>query len=488
MIVALAMSIFLIGAVGLAVDGAHLYSQRQMAQATADSAAIAAMMSIFDGTNGAGATGFVSTPGSTFTCSTTDARTPCVYAKNNGFGGSASDTVTIDFPASPTTAAPGVNFASTYPTVLVRATVTRNVNATLMRLVGAGATTAVTAKAMAAIIDVMSPVPILVNHPTKSDSLHTNGGVNVQILGGPARSIEVNSSSTTAVTTAGSGTVDLSLAGPTGNGADFGVWGGPTTQPFIFNPGTLPGKYLPSASWMRDPLENVAPPDPATLPTAPAPTTLANGVNGCPAGAKKQCYLYSPGIYPLGIDGKNSVPVFQPGIYYIQSTAGMLCNANCDMYMATAGVADPAPPSGTGTGWTGNMLVYNTGPTGNPTNAGPISLGANGSISLVGSPSGSAYKGILFFQNRASIARTHSLGGGGDLTLVGTIYMTNTRATMLGDASHFQELDLQGNPGSATNITGEIITDVLGLGGNAGITMNLSAIPSLFLSQVALVN
>src|SRR6185312_2913536 len=46
-LVALAMSIFLIGAVGLAVDGSHIYSQRQMAQTAADSAAIGGMMSIF---------------------------------------------------------------------------------------------------------------------------------------------------------------------------------------------------------------------------------------------------------------------------------------------------------------------------------------------------------------------------------------------------------------------------------------------------------
>jgi len=59
---------------------------------------------------------------------------------------------------------------------------------------------------------------------------------------------------------------------------------------------------------------------------------------------------------------------------------------------------------------------------------------------------------------------------------------------MLGDATHFQELDLQGGPGSATHITGEIITDVLHLGGNSGITMNLSSVPSIFISQVALVN
>lgn len=494
LIVALAMSIFLIGAVGLAVDGAHLYSQRQMAQAAADAAAQAGMMSVFDATSGTGAHGFVSTPGSSFTCGTTDARTPCLYAMNNGFGGSAGDTVTIDFPTPPATAAPGVNFASTliYPTVLVRATVRRDVSTTLMRMVGAGPTATVTAQAMAAIVDVLSPVPILVNHPTMSGSFHTNGGVDVQIFGGPSRSVEVNSESSTAVTTAGGGTVDLSHAGPKSNGADFGVWGGPSPNPsFTFLAGTLPGHYVPGASWMQDPLKDVPPPP---VPTTPGNfTSLIDGQNGCPnprGPGVKDCQLYSPGLYVGGINGNNSTPVFKPGIYYLQG-GGFTCRNNCNILMATGFGADDS--TGTNTGWTGNVLFYNTGPAGNSANAGTFDLGANGSINLVGSPSASIYKGILLFQDRASNANignsgAHKLGGGGDLALIGTLYLTNTRDTMLGDANHYQELQLQGNPGSATNITGEIIVDVLGLGGNAGITMTLSPTPSVTIQQVAMVN
>jgi Putative Flp pilus-assembly TadE/G-like len=482
-IVAVAMSIFLIGAAGLVIDGANLYSQRQMAQTAADAAAESGMMSIFDGTNGTGAAAF--STGSTITCTTADAETPCVYARQNGFGGSASDTVTIDFPDKSTVS--GVSFATTYPTVLIRATVQRNVSTTLMRFVGAGSTTTVSATAMAAIVSVTAPVPILVVHPTKSGSLHTNGGVDVSITGGPSRSIEVNSNSTTAVTTAGSGTIDLSLAGPSGNGADFGVWGGPSSAPFTFVPGTLPGRYLPRASWMQDPLAAVAAP-PVPTNTGPMGThvALANGVSGCPASPKKGCQLYYPGLYTAGIDGKNSTPVFVPGIYYIQSNAGIACASNCDMVMAT-GFTDTGANT-TGTGWTGNVLFYNTGSTSKPTTTGPINLGSNGSVNLVGSPNSSTYKGILFFQDRAADAQTHSLGGGGAMTLVGTIYLTNTRSTILGSSTHFQELDLQGNPGSATNIDGEIIVDVLGLGGNAGITMSLSSTPTLIISEVAMIN
>jgi hypothetical protein len=181
--------------------------------------------------------------------------------------------------------------------------------------------------------------------------------------------------------------------------------------------------------------------------------------------------------------------VFKPGIYYIQSSKGFGCSANCDMYMAT-GFTDGA--GGTNTSWTGNMLVYNTGPAATPTNAGQFSLSANGNINLVGSPSGSSYLGILFFQARNSVANTgknaHSLGGNGSLTLKGTLYFTNTLTTMKGDATHYQEVDLQGTPGNTTLIQGEIIVGALGMGGNGSITMNLNSDKTLDVRQVAMVN
>ena len=74
------------------------------------------------------------------------------------------------------------------------------------------------------------------------------------------------------------------------------------------------------------------------------------------------------------------------------------------------------------------------------------------------------------------------------MTLKGTIYLTNTLATMNGDSTHYQELDLQGTPGNTTKIQGEIIVGALGLGGNGGITMNLNSTATLTVRQVALVN
>ena len=116
-----------------------------------------------------------------------------------------------------------------------------------------------------------------------------------------------------------------------------------------------------------------------------------------------------------------------------------------------------------------------------------------GAWSLIGSPPGSSYEGILFFEDRTAAANTgtsgaHSLGGGGALSIVGTIYLTNTRATMLGSAAHYQELHLNGNSGNATTIQGEIIVDELTLGGGGIIQMNLNSNVAYTVDQVALVN
>jgi hypothetical protein len=146
--------------------------------------------------------------------------------------------------------------------------------------------------------------------------------------------------------------------------------------------------------------------------------------------------------------------------------------------------------TGTGTGWDGTaagggILVYNSG-------TGQINIGANGSVNLIGSPAGSSYKNILFFEDHSAGANigknAHSLGGGGALKLQGTIYLTNTLATMNGDSTHYQELDLSGNSGNQTLIQGEIIVGVLGLGGTGGIEMDLNPNASLVVQQVALVN
>jgi Flp pilus assembly protein TadG len=499
-LVTLAMSIFLIGAVGLGFDGSHLYSQRQRAQTAADAAAQAAMMSVYDGTYGAGPAAFSLTSGN-ITCGINDKKTPCAYAYLNGFGkGSYVDTVTVSFPTS----APGVSLAPTgadVPVNLIQVKVSRTVPTTFMRLLGPTGTT-VTATATAAIIDVKSPIPILVLHPhltSKMPSpLSLQGTPVVTICGGPSRSIQVNSDSSTAFNVGGTAHADLRKAGPkdtkgtctTGTGADIGVRGGPLTSP---NPLTYygVGKYVQPASIMQDPLKDVSPPLIPSVPGTQTPIVAGRSSGGvaCPLStAPHGCTLLTPGLFSSGISLSNTYAMFKPGIYYLQGSGGFVCASNCDGVMVS-GTADTI----TGTGWdgtvaNGGMLVYNTG-------TGQFQVGSNGATDLIGSSTSSSYLGILFFQDRTAAANnsdqkppnSHSLGGGGALTLVGTIYLTNTVDTMLGNSKHYQELDLQGGSGSGTTVQGEIIVDTLQMGGTGAITMNLNSDASYIVKKVALV-
>jgi Flp pilus assembly protein TadG len=486
------MGIFLLGALGLAIDGSHLYAHRQMAQAAADAAAQAGIMSIFDGTNGAGAHAFAT--GSTITCASSDPKTPCYYAQTlNGFN-DANDVVTVDFPTAADVGVSLSSLSASDPVNLLRVTIQRRVDTTLIRLLGPSFEY-VSASGTAAILGVLSPIPIIVTHPTRSGSFDLSGTGStpkIQICGGGGRSIQVNSSSGSSLTSNGNPIADLSHAGPkdpgnctTGTGGTFANSGSQSSPGFPLQLGTT-GRYVSRASWMEDPLKDVVPPSPPTSgslwPTNPTATSLADGVSGCPSPSQKACMLYSPGVYTNPIHVQNQTAVFKPGIYYMNGV-NFETAANGYMTMAT-GLTDDS--TGTNTGWTGNILVYMTG-SGSPASTGAISVGANGSVSLVGSPDNSSYRGILFFVDRNAASQTHTLDGGGGLTLIGTVYATPTRGSMLTTPSRFQTLDMSGNAGSSTHITGEIIVSALSLGGTPGIVMTLSALPNFIVRQVALV-
>ena len=71
--------------------------------------------------------------------------------------------------------------------------------------------------------------------------------------------------------------------------------------------------------------------------------------------------------------------------------------------------------------------------------------------------------------------------------MIGTVYVTNSLAIMTATPGQFQNVLLQGTPGSNTVITGEIVASTLTLGGNAGITMFLNPAEVLHIRQVCLV-
>src|SRR5438132_13964468 len=90
LLVVVAMAIVLVGGLGLAIDGSQLYAHSQMAQAAADAAAMAGIMSMFQGVNTISTNPAKFSTAATFTCTTTDAQLPCRYARLNGFGSDAT--------------------------------------------------------------------------------------------------------------------------------------------------------------------------------------------------------------------------------------------------------------------------------------------------------------------------------------------------------------------------------------------------------------
>lgn len=492
----IALSLVLVGAMGLVIDGAHLYDELQLAQVAADAAATAGALSMLQGTNTFGTTAF--------TCGTTDTKIPCQYARMNGFGGSASDTVTVDFPTCTGTPDPcgyEASLSSDTPNQ-IRVTITRTVKNSIIQMLGALLTTPVSTSATAAIVSVQSPTPIIVTDPWNQDTLTAGGSTYIKVCGGPSRSIQVNSSNAKAFEGA---TLDLSQAGPadpgdctSGTGADLGVFGGipGPTAPSGVSLGST-GHYVQPASPIQDPFANV--PAPAVPTTLGTHANIANGVHGCTDSGG--CVEYKPGLYTSGLAPGNNSVIFDPGLYYVQGTSdisfthtkggGVNYNAMC-----VGCAADPD----TGTG----MVIYNTGPAGSTVNhnpAGAFSWGTQAHLAFQGASLTTTnlqgqvvptapYYGILFFEDRTADANSHQFGqGNGCFSVVGTVYITNTADIMKNDSTHthYQSVSYQGTPCSNTYNRGDIVVGQLHLGGNAAIMMNLVPYGFMNIRQVALV-
>jgi Flp pilus assembly protein TadG len=507
------MGIFLLGALGLAIDVGQMYAHQQMAQVAADAAAQAGILSILNGTN----TGTNAFGSAAHTCTTTDLITPCMHARKDGFGGAANDVVLVDFPSAATVGLDPATLSASDPVNIIRVTITRSVPGGLIRLVGGPTSSPVKAIAAAAIVAVDSPTPIIVTHPTMDHSLSTNGTTNIIICGGPSRSIQVNSNSPNAYASPkAGGTIDLSHAGPgdTGNctggtGSDFGVLGGDTTNPGSVLLGST-GHYVSPSSVIEDPFKDVpAPAVPDLSDTNGGPVTIHSGTHGC---TFTDCVEYHPGLYTSGlrVSGGNPV-IFTPGLYYIQTGGFQLKNvdgggglANEWNAMCTTCAADAA----TGMG----MVVYDTGPAGatygsNATGGFDISTNVRatlkGSTRTTTNASGEVvptapYYNLLFWEDRTAddhsgmnpttAGGSHSMGqGNGCFTLIGTIYATNTRAAMIANPNHYQEVIYNGTPCSTTVNSGYIVVSSLQIVGTTTIRMNLVPFGFLKVRQVALV-
>jgi hypothetical protein len=535
------VGLVLMGSLGLAIDSGQLYGHRQMAQVAADAAAEAGIISIFGHTNSTTYNNVLN--GTAFTCTNgSDTRSPCAYARLNGFGLSGStDTVSVDFPDPSSPVLTGVSGLTTHFTPnAVHVLITRNVGTTFLRLFGASATSSIKAAGTAAILNVVNPVPIIVLHPTLFHAFETGGSGGITVCGGPQQSIQVNSRhSTEATSVSGNNKIDLSHAGPlddgfcnTGTGSDFGTFGGPSAQPGGIQLGNSKSHYYQPSLPINDPFADVAAPSkplidrdcstttcgvgtpPVSVPigltaTGDCPSSTALAPLTGPTGGDTSvttCTIYLPGNYPKGIQVQGTLAIFNPGVYFIDGVPasgkpGFASGSHGHLMMCkTACVPDTS-----GNFNENGMLVYLDSDGGN------LDAGSNGSLHLTGSDEAGAYKGLLFFGSRGAAGQTgangtnaHSLGGGSEMGLSGSIYLTNSGlsgcylgtetvpnfkvpGTELG-CDRYQTLSLSGNSGSSTTLKGQIVVSVLQLKGGGSITMDLSADSILGVDQVALVN
>jgi Flp pilus assembly protein TadG len=371
------MGIFMIGALGLAIDGGQMYAQRQMAQTAADAAAQAGILSIEKGTNATSANPFGTgaTPIASSVCTTTDARTPCVYARYNGFGGAAADTVTLSFPSTVS----GVTLAAAnVPAFAV--TVQRTLQTGLIRFLGAAATSSITGKATAAIVGAVSSDCIYVLDPSAQNAFQANNGAAVVVSG---CAVAINSNNGDAATVSGGASVTASA---------IDVAGGVT----INNGGTTTPAPVTGVTAVADPFASLPALAPASCATHPSMYSPGSNTT------------LTPGTYCGGITVSNGATnvVFAAGNYIING----------------GGITFGGGATASGSG----VMFYLTG-----TNATYASVTiANGVGVTFSAPTSGPYLGVLFFQDRSiTSASNATFAGGATMQLTGSLYFPTTYAS-----------------------------------------------------------
>ncbi|HEV2494257.1 MAG TPA: pilus assembly protein TadG-related protein [Terriglobia bacterium] len=406
-LVLLATALFVLLFVGFGVDMTNLYFHRQAAQGAADSACQAGAMDMFANTAGTSLGNF--TTGTNFDCAASGTPSPCQYAMLNGYSspgltaGADSNDVKVSFPASVAgVTTPSVALTGTY--AFMQVDITDRVKVYFSSLITRSATQDVLARSRCGMVVASQPVPIIVLDPTCTHSFQVSGASTVTVVGGPPKSIQVNSDNTTCAAAtidsgcAGSGTIDLSQAGPALTGGTFGVFGAPQTAPANFLPGTT-GTWLSPSAPIQDPYKLLPPPGTQPNPTVPPqqyktfcqdlknPCSVFYGVDGCPD--PNGCVEYGPGQYSSAIIVKGVTAIFDPGIYYITGTdnancgkAGTGCtagpkNGQCryGFEVDSGGVVRPATPASPSSPIGGTMF-YLSG-SGGAGNYGSVFFGSN---------------------------------------------------------------------------------------------------------------
>lgn len=368
LVTVVALGIFLLGVVAFGVDIVDLWFHRQAAQTAADAACTAGVMDMLYQAEDVGTYSWFTNQitDCSGNSSGTSAAAPCWYAAKNGYSGAdysaGVSSVALSYPTSNS----NINVCSSSPgpvcvpsylgNPFLKVNIRDRVRVFFAALVNGGKTTMdVGAQAVCAVVQVQSPIPLLVLDPhdpaasgkKNGSAFSVQGTPTVAIWGGPTQSIQVDDGDSNAVNVGGSGTVDLTLGGPPGpgTGSNFGVSGGPTTNPGVTCGTGDPNCWISPHSPISDPFASLVTPGPPLVPTGLTTgggtvsctatqvvngnCQVPNGIDGC-ADSKNKCIEYLPGYYANGITVKGATALFEPGIYYLAggSSGGFQAQAN----------------------------------------------------------------------------------------------------------------------------------------------------------------
>jgi putative Flp pilus-assembly TadE/G-like protein len=409
-LVLLALGLFLLGAVGLAVDVSNWWFHRQMAQGAADAACTAGVMDLLSNASSGGSFGNFpnGSPPAGFSCSSATTSAVCKYAALNGYAGAGltantpGDDVEVSFPSSvpglkvcgPTNPPPCIPATTVIANPFIEVVVRDRVQTSFTGLLSGSHTADVAGSAVCGVLQATAPVPIIVMNPSCQHAFELSGNSTVQIVGGPTRSVQVNSSNTScAAATSNAGnqcnsggpTIDLSQGGPNFSGSEFSVTGLPPPP----GPTGFTGSDWTNGAPISDPYALVsAPTKPAASPTDGKPVAVLHNIDGCPDTGG--CLEYQPGLYTNAIVVKGVTAIFVPGIYYLEGTANETGSSP-----GTGCVAGPKPNKGN------YALDVDQGGIVRPaSNTAPNSDGSNGVMFyLTGSGGAGTYSSVFFGSN-----------------------------------------------------------------------------------------
>ena len=508
-LVVLMLSLFLLAVLAFAVDYTNVWFQRQQLQTAADAACQAGAMDIYGIASGATLPKMGFALGAAGNCNVYGSNGPtmCWYAFKNGFngysGGNANVSWTFPTAVSGVTVPP--SSVSAFP--FLQVTVSYPVKTYFSTLLTGSPTQQVGAIATCALTSIMEGDVILALNPTASGAYTESGtGTSVNVIGGTPRGVQVNSNSSSAVVMNGGSIVDLSKGGVSYTGSDFGVSGGPSSNPAYSGGST--GSWHPLDTPLINPYQGT--PAPASVKLI-SPLNGTNGksvpygTDGCPD--PSSCVEFWSGYYGSGITltgGKTAI--FNSGIYYMDGSlnvsggstlrmaraAGRLPTDGMMFYFHSGTVKltgagsgssslDPVPSSNlTCDGSTPNSsLGIPATLTGHVLWAQCTNLGTYWDAGHDTNDSVGSHRGLLFFQDASDTANSPTLAGGSGIALAGNMYFHSS--------TYSDNVTITGNSGVFAATWGSIVTDTLTINGGSTVNMLLNPADSLPTTKVALV-